>query len=57
MQPKPQSAWGDLVYHEHKSDLSTAQQKLTGTVERRPNNPLDVAVTRLAELEKNIECR
>ncbi|XP_023261364.1 LOW QUALITY PROTEIN: bromodomain adjacent to zinc finger domain protein 2B-like [Seriola lalandi dorsalis] len=65
MHPEPQSEREDLVYHEHKLLSSpatenkvqreTSPEKLPGTVVRRPNNPLDIAVTRLAELERNIE--
>uniref|UniRef100_A0A673CVY1 Bromodomain adjacent to zinc finger domain 2B n=1 Tax=Sphaeramia orbicularis TaxID=375764 RepID=A0A673CVY1_9TELE len=67
MHPEPQSQWEDLVYHEHKpffspaleneSQRKSSQEKPPGAVVRRPNNPLDIAVTRLAELEKNIERR
>uniref|UniRef100_A0A3B4XZY5 Bromodomain adjacent to zinc finger domain 2B n=1 Tax=Seriola lalandi dorsalis TaxID=1841481 RepID=A0A3B4XZY5_SERLL len=67
MHPEPQSEREDLVYHEHKLLSSpatenkvqreTSPEKLPGTVVRRPNNPLDIAVTRLAELERNIERR
>ncbi|KAM3861958.1 bromodomain adjacent to zinc finger domain protein 2B-like [Diretmus argenteus] len=53
MHPEPQSEREDLVYHEHKPFSS--QEELPGGVVRRPNNPLDIAVTRLAELERNIE--
>ncbi|XP_071328889.1 bromodomain adjacent to zinc finger domain protein 2B-like isoform X2 [Trachinotus anak] len=64
MHPEPQSEREDLVYHEHKFlSLPAPENKvqrdtspeLPGTVVRRPNNPLDIAVTRLAELERNIE--
>ncbi|MFT7808570.1 bromodomain adjacent to zinc finger domain protein 2B isoform X3 [Arapaima gigas] len=66
--PEPQSEREDLVYHEHKSrsQLSMAKDKEDsngqegsedGSIIRRVNNPLDIAVTRLAELEKNIERR
>uniref|UniRef100_A0A3B4V524 Bromodomain adjacent to zinc finger domain 2B n=1 Tax=Seriola dumerili TaxID=41447 RepID=A0A3B4V524_SERDU len=57
MHPEPQSEREDLVYHEHKLLSSpatenkvqreTSPEKLPGTVVRRPNNPLDIAVTRL----------
>lgn len=67
MHPEPQSEREDLVYHEHKFVSSSApdekaqrdnsQEELHGTVVRQPNNPLDIAVIRLAELEKNIERR
>uniref|UniRef100_A0A671YUK9 Bromodomain adjacent to zinc finger domain 2B n=1 Tax=Sparus aurata TaxID=8175 RepID=A0A671YUK9_SPAAU len=65
MHPEPQSEREDLVYHEHKLFSSsapektrqreTSQEELPGSMVRRPNNPLDMAVVRLAELEKNIE--
>uniref|UniRef100_A0A3Q1FVM8 Bromodomain adjacent to zinc finger domain 2B n=1 Tax=Acanthochromis polyacanthus TaxID=80966 RepID=A0A3Q1FVM8_9TELE len=66
MPPDPQSDSKDLVYHEHKPFSSppldnkgqreTSQEDFSGSVVRRqPNNPLDIAVTRLAELERNIE--
>ncbi len=67
MHPEPESEREDLVYHEHKlfssTDLEkteqreTSQEELAGTVVRRLNNPLDIAVIRLAELERNIERR
>uniref|UniRef100_A0AAQ4NZ36 Bromodomain adjacent to zinc finger domain 2B n=1 Tax=Gasterosteus aculeatus aculeatus TaxID=481459 RepID=A0AAQ4NZ36_GASAC len=67
MHGEPQSEREDLVYHEHKLHASPAQEKkgqrettqeeLPGTVVRRPDNPLDIAVIRLAELERNIERR
>ena len=67
MHPEPQSQREDLVYHEHKLFSSsapektrqreTSQEELPGSMVRRPNNPLDMAVVRLAELEKNIERR
>ncbi|XP_055086814.1 bromodomain adjacent to zinc finger domain protein 2B-like isoform X3 [Periophthalmus magnuspinnatus] len=44
--PKPQSQWEDLLYHEHKSSSSPALL-----------SPLDTAVSRLAELERNIDRR
>uniref|UniRef100_A0A3Q1B8Q5 Bromodomain adjacent to zinc finger domain 2B n=1 Tax=Amphiprion ocellaris TaxID=80972 RepID=A0A3Q1B8Q5_AMPOC len=66
MPPDPQSDSKDLVYHEHKpfsspplenkSQRESSQEDFSGSVVRRlPNNPLDIAVTRLAELERNIE--
>ncbi|XP_041806612.1 bromodomain adjacent to zinc finger domain protein 2B isoform X3 [Chelmon rostratus] len=65
MHPEPQSERDDLVYHEHKlfsssapektGQSETSQEELPGTMVRRPNNPLDIAVIRLAELERNIE--
>lgn len=64
MHPEPQSEREDLVYHEHKLFSSPAPEKrgqreeeLPGSVVRRPDNPLDIAVIRLAELERNIERR
>uniref|UniRef100_A0A8C5CF40 Uncharacterized protein n=1 Tax=Gadus morhua TaxID=8049 RepID=A0A8C5CF40_GADMO len=44
--PAVQSGRGDLVYHEHR-----------GGVARRADNPLDIAVLRLGELEAHIERR
>ncbi|XP_041662878.1 bromodomain adjacent to zinc finger domain protein 2B isoform X2 [Cheilinus undulatus] len=66
MHPESQSEREDLVYHEHKllssspapernKQRETSQEELPGSVVRRPNNPLDIAVIRLAELERNIE--
>ncbi|XP_070831693.1 bromodomain adjacent to zinc finger domain protein 2B isoform X2 [Chaetodon trifascialis] len=65
MHPEPQSERDDLVYHEHKLFSSSApeetgqsepsREELPGTVVRRPDNPLDIAVIRLEELERNIE--
>uniref|UniRef100_A0A8C9ZYP5 Bromodomain adjacent to zinc finger domain 2B n=1 Tax=Sander lucioperca TaxID=283035 RepID=A0A8C9ZYP5_SANLU len=65
MHPEPQSEREDLVYHEHKllsspapekkAQRETSQDELPGTVVRRPDNPLDIAVIRLAELERNID--
>ncbi|KAF1382497.1 hypothetical protein PFLUV_G00144400 [Perca fluviatilis] len=65
MHPEPQSEREDLVYHEHKllsspapekkAPRETSQDELPGTVVRQPDNPLDIAVIRLAELERNIE--
>ncbi|KAK2839735.1 hypothetical protein Q5P01_013475 [Channa striata] len=67
MHPEPQSEWQDLVYHEHKlfsspaannkGQRETSLEEHCGTVVRRPNNPLDLAVIRLAELERHIERR
>lgn len=48
MHPAPQSQSEDLVYYEHKPVVD---------IVRHANNPLDMAVTRLAELERNIERR
>uniref|UniRef100_A0A668ATC0 Bromodomain adjacent to zinc finger domain 2B n=1 Tax=Myripristis murdjan TaxID=586833 RepID=A0A668ATC0_9TELE len=63
--PEPQSEREDLVYHEHKpfsvqavekkGQRDGSQEEAPGSMVRRPNNPLDIAVTRLAELERNIE--
>ncbi|XP_056289566.1 bromodomain adjacent to zinc finger domain protein 2B isoform X2 [Pseudoliparis swirei] len=65
MYPEPQSEREDLVYHEHKllslpppekkGQRETSQEEPPGPVVRRPDNPLDIAVIRLAELERNIE--
>uniref|UniRef100_A0AAY4C1H8 Bromodomain adjacent to zinc finger domain protein 2B n=1 Tax=Denticeps clupeoides TaxID=299321 RepID=A0AAY4C1H8_9TELE len=58
MFPEPQSEKEDLVYFEHKTPAPTRKgsEEERGLV-RRPGNPLDIAVTRLAELERNIERR
>lgn len=55
------------MYHEHKpfsvqavekkGQRDGSQEEAPGSMVRRPNNPLDIAVTRLAELERNIERR
>ncbi|XP_034549339.1 bromodomain adjacent to zinc finger domain protein 2B isoform X3 [Notolabrus celidotus] len=66
MPPEPQSESEELVYHENKPFSSspvlernrrreTSQEELPGNVVRRANNPLDIAVIRLEELESNIE--
>ncbi|XP_061131934.1 bromodomain adjacent to zinc finger domain protein 2B isoform X2 [Syngnathus typhle] len=71
--PDPQSEREDLVYYEHKpfskSGPSSAnggdkdgkdhpeERGEKGGVMRHPDNPLDIAVTRLANLERNIERR
>ncbi|XP_067373156.1 bromodomain adjacent to zinc finger domain protein 2B isoform X4 [Channa argus] len=59
MHPEPHSERQDLVYHEHKLFSSQASNNKghPGTVVRQPNNPLDLAVARLTELEKHIERR
>ncbi|XP_056145592.1 bromodomain adjacent to zinc finger domain protein 2B-like isoform X2 [Lampris incognitus] len=63
MHPEPQSEREDLVYHEHKPfsslgvEREASRDRQPGNVVRRPNNPLDIAVTRLAELERSIERR
>uniref|UniRef100_A0A8C6STP3 Bromodomain adjacent to zinc finger domain, 2Ba n=1 Tax=Neogobius melanostomus TaxID=47308 RepID=A0A8C6STP3_9GOBI len=57
MHPDPQSEREDLVYYEHKplTKPSPTSGREKGGVVRHPDNPLDIAVTRLAELERNIE--
>ncbi|XP_071771100.2 bromodomain adjacent to zinc finger domain protein 2B isoform X2 [Centroberyx gerrardi] len=71
--PDPQSEREDLVYYEHKpltkssaaaanagdKDSKEHQEERVekGGVMRHPDNPLDIAVTRLADLERNIERR
>ncbi|XP_033965632.1 bromodomain adjacent to zinc finger domain protein 2B isoform X1 [Pseudochaenichthys georgianus] len=65
MHPERQSDREDLVYHEHKllsspaaerkGQRESSQEELPGSVVRRHDNPLDIAVIRLAELERNIE--
>ncbi|XP_034051202.1 bromodomain adjacent to zinc finger domain protein 2B isoform X3 [Thalassophryne amazonica] len=71
--PDPQSEREDLVYYEHKPlTLSGPVSAHTGDKDskdyhedrlekggmmRHPDNPLDIAVTRLADLERNIERR
>ncbi|EGW01586.1 Bromodomain adjacent to zinc finger domain protein 2B [Cricetulus griseus] len=67
MCPEPASEREDLVYFEHKSFTKLYQEhdgELTGEEEnsahaltRKSDNPLDIAVTRLADLERNIERR
>ncbi|XP_035186831.1 bromodomain adjacent to zinc finger domain protein 2B isoform X10 [Oxyura jamaicensis] len=65
--PEPASEREDLVYHEHKSitrlhkkhdgDCAGGGEGSTSSLERKSDNPLDIAVTRLADLERNIERR
>ncbi|KAM5152638.1 bromodomain adjacent to zinc finger domain protein 2B isoform 2-T5 [Mantella aurantiaca] len=66
--PELASEREDLVYHEHKSvtkrhmDNDGEQHPTDGggnpcALERRSDNPLDIAVTRLTDLERNIERR
>lgn len=71
--PDPQSEREDLVYYEHKPPTKSApasggsgdkdskehldERGEKGGVMRHPDNPLDIAVTRLADLERNIERR
>nr|XP_056717574.1 bromodomain adjacent to zinc finger domain protein 2B isoform X8 [Euleptes europaea] len=67
MCPEPASEREDLVYYEHKSvtklhkkrdgDCAGGEEGSSGTLERKSDNPLDIAVTRLADLERNIERR
>ncbi|XP_045155318.1 bromodomain adjacent to zinc finger domain protein 2B isoform X6 [Echinops telfairi] len=66
MCPEPASEREDLVYFEHKSftKLCKDDGEFTGeeassahALERKSDNPLDIAVTRLADLERNIERR
>ncbi|XP_017547752.1 bromodomain adjacent to zinc finger domain protein 2B isoform X1 [Pygocentrus nattereri] len=60
MPPEPQSEREDLVYFQHKAfgenDSEPLDKSETGIV-RHANNPLDIAVARLSELERNIERR
>ncbi|XP_037704967.1 bromodomain adjacent to zinc finger domain protein 2B isoform X6 [Choloepus didactylus] len=65
--PEPASEREDLVYFEHKSFSKLCKEldgEFTGedessahALERKSDNPLDIAVTRLADLERNIERR
>ncbi|NXY42937.1 BAZ2B protein, partial [Ceuthmochares aereus] len=65
--PEPASERDDLVYREHKSitrlhkkhdgDSAGGGEGNASSLERRSDNPLDIAVTRLADLERNIERR
>ncbi|XP_033868859.3 bromodomain adjacent to zinc finger domain protein 2B-like isoform X18 [Acipenser ruthenus] len=64
--PEPHSEREDLVYYEHKSisklqpeedNVGEKQDCSDSSIVRHINNPLDIAVTRLAELERNIERR
>ncbi|XP_066468152.1 bromodomain adjacent to zinc finger domain protein 2B isoform X7 [Tiliqua scincoides] len=67
MCPEPASEREDLVYYEHKSmtklhkkrdgDCVGGEESSSSTLERKSDNPLDIAVTRLADLERNIERR
>nr|XP_033802053.1 bromodomain adjacent to zinc finger domain protein 2B isoform X3 [Geotrypetes seraphini] len=67
MCPELASEREDLVYYEHKS-VSKLHMEYDGehtvegdvnasAVQRKSDNPLDIAVTRLTELERNIERR
>uniref|UniRef100_A0A8C2WRN4 Bromodomain adjacent to zinc finger domain 2B n=1 Tax=Cyclopterus lumpus TaxID=8103 RepID=A0A8C2WRN4_CYCLU len=66
--PDPQSEREDLVYYEHKPPTKPTPRSANagdkehpeeraekGGVMRHMDNPLDIAVTRLADLERNIE--
>uniref|UniRef100_A0A8C2WRQ4 Bromodomain adjacent to zinc finger domain 2B n=1 Tax=Cyclopterus lumpus TaxID=8103 RepID=A0A8C2WRQ4_CYCLU len=68
--PDPQSEREDLVYYEHKPPTKPTPRSANagdkehpeeraekGGVMRHMDNPLDIAVTRLADLERNIERR
>ncbi|XP_068586955.1 bromodomain adjacent to zinc finger domain protein 2B isoform X12 [Cebidichthys violaceus] len=71
--PDPQSEREDLVYYEHKPPTKSTpgsanagdkdskehpeERVEKGGVMRHLDNPLDIAVTRLADLERNIERR
>ncbi|XP_073726899.1 bromodomain adjacent to zinc finger domain protein 2B isoform X4 [Misgurnus anguillicaudatus] len=62
--PDPQSEREDLVYYEHKplpkprpgAESQEERSSEKGLI-RRLDNPLDIAVTRLADLERHIERR
>ncbi|TNN74527.1 Bromodomain adjacent to zinc finger domain protein 2B [Liparis tanakae] len=68
--PDPQSEREDLVYYEHKPPTKPMPRSANGGDREHPeergekggvmrhlDNPLDIAVTRLADLERNIERR
>nr|XP_012600675.1 bromodomain adjacent to zinc finger domain protein 2B isoform X13 [Microcebus murinus] len=67
MCPDPASEREDLVYFEHKSftklckehdgEFTGEEESSAHALERKSDNPLDIAVTRLADLERNIERR
>ncbi|XP_057349894.1 bromodomain adjacent to zinc finger domain protein 2B-like [Manis pentadactyla] len=67
MCPEPASEREDLVYFEHKSfsnlckehdgEFTDAEESSAHALERKSDNPLDIAVSRLSELERNIERR
>lgn len=60
MPPEPQSEREDLVYYQHKAISENGfepMDKSETSIVRRDNNPLDIAVARLSELERNIERR
>ncbi|KAA0715455.1 Zinc finger domain protein 2B hWALp4 [Triplophysa tibetana] len=57
--PAAQSHSEHLVYHEHKPVIENNQSddRSDYGIVRHPNNPLDIAVMRLEQLERNIERR
>ncbi|XP_062853759.1 bromodomain adjacent to zinc finger domain protein 2B isoform X4 [Trichomycterus rosablanca] len=64
MHPEPQSEREDLVYYEHKplpkpcpGSESQEERSSEKGLRRQPSNPLDIAMMRLAELERHIERR
>ncbi|XP_069838873.1 bromodomain adjacent to zinc finger domain protein 2B isoform X23 [Dendropsophus ebraccatus] len=67
MCPELDSEREDLVYHEHKpvakwhkehdGDHTGDEGRSSCALERKSDNPLDIAVTRLTDLERNIERR
>ncbi|XP_057349886.1 bromodomain adjacent to zinc finger domain protein 2B-like [Manis pentadactyla] len=67
MCPEPASEREDLVYFEHKSfsnlckehdgEFTDEEESSAHALERKSDNPLDIAVSRLSELERNIERR
>ncbi|XP_041432059.1 bromodomain adjacent to zinc finger domain protein 2B isoform X3 [Xenopus laevis] len=67
MYPEPASEREDLVYYEHKSvskrhkehggERTTDEGGSSNAIKRKSDNPLDIAVTRLTDLERNIERR
>ncbi|XP_075685454.1 bromodomain adjacent to zinc finger domain protein 2B isoform X16 [Rhinoderma darwinii] len=67
MCPELDSEREDLVYHQHKPDAKwhkehdgdhTGDEECNSyAIERKSDNPLDIAVTRLTDLERNIERR
>ncbi|KAI5932943.1 Bromodomain adjacent to zinc finger domain protein 2B [Manis javanica] len=67
MCPEPASEREDLVYFEHKSfsnlckehdgEFTGKEESSAHALERKSDNPLDIAVTRLSGLERNIERR
>ncbi|XP_063285717.1 bromodomain adjacent to zinc finger domain protein 2B isoform X4 [Pelobates fuscus] len=67
MCPEPASEREDLIYYEHKlvtdwhmehdGEPTADEGGNTNALERKSDNPLDIAVTRLTDLERNIERR